>query len=142
MENKKSINEIQKELLEEFSFLDDWMDRYALIIEMGNELKGLPEKEKTPQNLIEGCQSRVWIVGQPQENGTLALNAESDAVIVKGMIAMLLRIFDGQPAKDIVEADLSFIKELGLQDNLSPTRSNGLSSMIRHIKLLASKMLL
>ncbi len=134
----KTIDEIQHEIIDEFAFLDDWMDRYALIIEMGNELAPIAVEEKIPNNIIEGCQSRVWIVGHPQPDGTILFTADSDAVIVKGIIAMLLKVLSGQQARDIAEADLFFIDELGLRQHLSPTRSNGLLAMIRHIKLLAA----
>lgn len=134
----KTIDEIQHEIIDEFAFLDDWMDRYALIIEMGNELAPIAIEEKIPNNIIEGCQSRVWIAGHPQPDGTILFTADSDAVIVKGIIAMLLKVLSGQQARDIAEADLFFIDELGLRQHLSPTRSNGLLAMIRHIKLLAA----
>lgn len=134
----KTINEIQQELIEEFALLDDWMDRYALIIDMGNELEPIAVEEKVPNNIIEGCQSRVWIAGHPQPDGTIRLTADSDAVIVKGIIAMLLKTLSGQKAEDIAKADLFFIDELGLRQHLSPTRSNGLLAMVRHIKLLAA----
>lgn len=134
----KTIDEIQHEIIDEFAFLDDWMDRYALIIEMGNELAPIAVEEKIPNNIIEGCQSRVWIVGHPQPDGTILFTADSDAVIVKGIIAMLLKVLSRQQARDIAEADLFFIDELGLRQHLSPTRSNGLLAMIRHIKLLAA----
>lgn len=137
-----TINERQDELIEEFAFLDDWMDRYALIIEMGNELEPLADSQKVPEHTIEGCQSRVWITGTPNADGTLTLQADSDAVIVKGIIAMLLRVLSGQSAKDIAGADLYFIEKLGLKEHLSPTRSNGLLAMVRHIKIMAQAMLL
>lgn len=133
-----TINQIQDEIIEEFSFLNDWMDRYEMIIEMGNELPPMPEEEKTPQHIIEGCQSRVWINGEVDSNGLLQLRADSDAVIVKGIIAMLLKVLSGQKPSDIVNADLYFIDKVGLKEHLSPTRSNGLVSMVRHIKLLAT----
>ena len=134
----KTINEIQDELIEEFSYLDDWMDKYQLIIEMGNELPEFPEKDKTPEHIIEGCQSRVWITGEEQADETLRIAADSDAIIVKGIIAMLVKVLDGQKAEDIAKADLYFIDKVGLRDHLSPTRSNGVLAMVRHIKLLAS----
>lgn len=133
-----SIKEIQEEIISEFSILDDWMDRYELIIEMGGQLAPLPDSEKVPNNLIEGCQSRVWITGEVNEDGLLQLRADSDAVIVKGIIALLLRVLSGQSPKDVVDADLFFINEVGLKEHLSPTRSNGLVSMVRHIKVLAA----
>lgn len=133
-----TINQIQDEIIEEFALLEDWMDRYEMIIEMGNDLSPLPEKEKTPEHLIEGCQSRVWITGHLDQEGKLQLQADSDAVIVKGIIAMLLKVLSGQTPQDILNADLYFIDKVGLKQHLSPTRSNGLLSMVRHIKLLAS----
>ena len=136
----KTINEIQDELIEEFSYLDDWMDKYQLIIEMGNELPPFPEHDKTPEHIIEGCQSRVWITGEEQPGGTLKIAADSDAIIVKGIIAMLVKVLDGQSAEDIAKADLYFIDKVGLKDHLSPTRSNGVLAMVRHIKLMASAM--
>lgn len=133
-----TINQIQDEIITDFSLLDDWMDRYEMIIEMGNELTPMPESEKTPQHLIEGCQSRVWISGELDTDNRLQLQADSDAVIVKGIIAMLLKVLSGQAPADILHADLYFIDKIGLKEHLSPTRSNGLLSMVRHIKLLAS----
>lgn len=133
-----TINQIQDEIIADFSLLDDWMDRYEMIIEMGNELSPMPESEKTPQHLIEGCQSRVWISGELDADKRLQLQADSDAVIVKGIIAMLLKVLSGQTPADILQADLYFIDKIGLKEHLSPTRSNGLLSMVRHIKLLAS----
>ena len=134
----KTINEIQDEIIEEFSYLDDWMDKYQLIIEMGNELPDFPEKDKTPEHIIEGCQSRVWITGEEQADRTVRIAADSDAIIVKGIIAMLVKVLDGQKAEDIRDADLYFIDKVGLKDHLSPTRSNGVLAMVRHIKLLSS----
>lgn len=133
-----TINQIQDEIIADFSLLDDWMDRYEMIIEMGNELDPMPESKKTPQHLIEGCQSRVWISGELDADNHLQLQADSDAVIVKGIIAMLLKVLSGQTPADILQADLYFIDKIGLKEHLSPTRSNGLLSMVRHIKLLAS----
>lgn len=139
---KVTINEIQEELVADFELLDDWMDRYELIISMGGELPEMPEQEKTPEHLIEGCQSRVWIAGEVEpSSGTLQLRADSDAVIVKGIIAMLLQVLSGQKPQDILDADLYFIDKVGLKEHLSPTRSNGLLSMVRHIKLMAAKAL-
>lgn len=133
-----SIQEIQDEIIGEFSLLDDWMDRYQMIIDMGATLSPLPDADKVPENVIEGCQSRVWITGEVDAEGLLQLRADSDAVIVKGIIAMLLKVLSGQKPEDIVHADLYFIDAVGLKEHLSPTRSNGLLSMVRHIKLLAA----
>lgn len=132
-----TINQIQDEIIEDFSALDDWMDRYALIIEMGNSLPAMAEEHKTQTNIIEGCQSRVWITAEMRE-GKVHFEGESDAIIVRGIVSMLLRVLNDQPAQAIVDADLYFIKEIGLQEHLSPTRSNGLVSMLRQMKLFAA----
>ena len=139
-----TINELQDEVIEEFSCLDDWMDRYQLLIDMGEEQEPLPASLKTEQNLIDGCQSRVWIDCQhtPASNGSagegiLTFRAESDALIVKGIITLLLRVVSGHTAKEILDADLYFIEEIGLREHLSPTRSNGLLAMIKTIKAYA-----
>lgn len=132
-----TINKIQDEIIEDFSALDDWMDRYALIIEMGNSLPAMAEEHKTQTNIIEGCQSRVWITAEMRE-GKVHFEGESDAIIVRGIVSMLLRVLNDQPAQAIVDADLYFIKEIGLQEHLSPTRSNGLVSMLRQMKLFAA----
>ncbi len=132
-----TINEIQDEVIEEFSAFDDWMDKYELLIDMGNSLKPLEEKYKTEDNLIDGCQSRVWIVCE-NNDGLLSFAADSDALIVKGIISLLLRLFDHQKAADILAADLYFINSIGLQEHLSPTRANGLLSMIKHIRAYAA----
>lgn len=132
-----TINEIQDEIIEEFSALEDWMDRYALIIDLGNTLEPLPESDKTPTNIIEGCQSRVWITAS-YEGGKVYFRGESDAIIVKGIVSLLLRVLDGQTPQDILNSDLYFIKEIGLSEHLSPTRSNGLVSMLRQMRLFAA----
>jgi cysteine desulfuration protein SufE len=134
-----TINEIQDEVIEEFIELDDWMDRYQLLIDLGEEQEPLDEAFKTNDNLIDGCQSRVWLVCENQ-NGILHFKAESDALIVKGIVNLLLRIVNNQPAKDILEADFYFIEQIGLTEHLSPTRSNGLLTMIRKIKVYALAM--
>lgn len=128
-----SIREIQREILDEFEPIEDWMDRYAILIEMGTALEPLPEQDKVPANLIEGCQSRVWIKAVLNESGTLSLWADSDALIVKGIAALLLRVFNNQKPSDILSEELFFLEELGLKEHLSPTRSNGLVSMINRI---------
>ncbi len=133
----KTIEELQNELIEQFEPFDDWMDRYQLIIEMGDELPQITEQEKKDENLIEGCQSRVWIVGEAHDDGTLHFRADSDALIVKGIAAMLLKIYDGQTPSAILNSPLFFIERLNLTGHLSPTRSNGLSSMIQRIKTYA-----
>ena len=132
-----TINEIQDEIIEEFSALEDWMDRYALIIDLGNTLEPLPESDKTPTNIIEGCQSRVWITAS-YEGGKVHFRGESDAIIVKGIVSLLLRVLDGQTPQDILDSDLYFSKEIGLSEHLSPTRSNGLVSMLRQMRLFAA----
>lgn len=132
-----TINEIQDTIIEEFEGLDDWMDRYALIIEMGNALPPMPEAHKTPQNIIEGCQSRVWITAEMRE-GRVHFEGESDAIIVRGIVSLLLRALDGQTPEEILASDLYFIKRIGLSEHLSPTRSNGLVSMLRQMRLFAA----
>lgn len=132
-----TINEIQNEIIEEFTALDDWMDRYSLLIEMGNALDPMPEASKTPEHIIEGCQSRVWITAR-LEGGKVHFEGESDAIIVKGIVSLLLRVLNDQSPQDILSSDLYFIKEIGLQEHLSPTRSNGLVSMLRQMKLYAA----
>ena len=131
-----TINEIQDEIIEEFSGFDDWMDRYSLLIDLGNELPAMPEEKKTEQNLIDGCQSKVWIDAR-MEDGRLMLEGDSDAILVKGIVALLLKVLNGQTPQDILNADLYFIGKTGLQEHLSPTRSNGLLAMIKQIKMYA-----
>lgn len=133
----KTIEELQNELIEQFEPFDDWMDRYQLIIEMGDELPQITEQEKKDENLIEGCQSRVWIVCEAHDDGTLHFRADSDALIVKGIAAMLLKIYDDQTPSAILNSPLFFIEKLNLTGHLSPTRSNGLASMIQRIKTYA-----
>ena len=131
-----TINEIQDEIIEEFSGFDDWMDKYQLLIDLGNEQAPLDEKYKTESNLIDGCQSRVWLQCD-YEDGKLVFTAESDALIVKGIVALLIRVLSGHTPKEIVEADLYFIDQIGLKDHLSPTRSNGLLAMMKQMKMYA-----
>lgn len=133
----KNIDTLQDEIIEEFSMIDDWMDRYALIIDMGNELPPLDEAHKTAQNLIDGCQSRVWMHATMQPDGTLHIDADSDALIVKGIVAMLVRVLSDHTPQEILDCDLHFIKEIGLQEHLSPTRSNGLVAMVKRIRTIA-----
>ena len=132
-----TINEIQDEIIEEFNAFDDWMDKYSLIIDMGNNLTPLDEQYKTNQNLIEGCQSRVWITAQIKD-GKVHFEGESDAIIVKGIVSLLFRVLNNQTPNDILNNELYFIKEIGLQEHLSPTRSNGLVSMLKQMKLFAA----
>ena len=131
-----TINEQQDEVIEEFSELDDWMDRYQLLIDLGEEQEPLPDNEKTEQNLIDGCQSRVWQVCD-EHNGILTFRAESDALIVKGFVSLLIRVVSGHTPQEILDADLYFIREIGLTEHLSPTRSNGLLAMIKQMRMYA-----
>ena len=131
-----TINEIQDEIIEEFSGFDDWMDKYQLLIDLGNEQEPLDEKYKTEQNLIDGCQSRVWLQADLVD-GKIHFSAESDALIVKGIVALLIRVLSDQTPKDILNADLYFIEQIGLKEHLSPTRSNGLLAMVKQIKMYA-----
>ena len=129
-----TINETPHEIIEEFVELEDWMDRYQLLIDMGEEQEPLPDGEKTEQNLIDGCQSRVWIVCDRGADGRLTFRAESDALIVKGIVSLVIRVFSGHTPQEILDADLYFIPRIGLTEHLSPTRSNGLLAMIRQIR--------
>lgn len=131
------IDEKQQELIDEFSGMDDWMDRYATIIDMGADLKPLPEKDKTPEHLIEGCQSRVWLTASLDDEGHMHFAADSDASIVKGIIAMLVDVLDGATPDEVLNTDLHFIDAIGLGEHLSPTRSNGLLAMVKQMKLYA-----
>ena len=131
-----TINEIQDEVIEEFADFDDWMDKYQMLIDLGNDLGILDEKYKTEQNLIDGCQSRVWLQCD-YVDGKLVFSAESDALIVKGIIALLIRVISGHTPEEIRDADLYFIEKIGLKDHLSPTRSNGLLAMVKQIKAYA-----
>lgn len=132
----RSINEIQDEVVDEFADLDDWMDKYQMLIDLGNDLEALDEKYKNEQNLIDGCQSRVWLQCDYRD-GALWFTADSDALIVKGIIALLLRVVSGHTPKEIIEADLYFIERIGLREHLSPTRSNGLLAMVKQVKAYA-----
>lgn len=131
-----TINDVQQEIIEEFSVYEDWMDKYSYLIELGNELKDLDPKDKVEQNLIKGCQSRVWLVADFVD-GKLVFRAESDAVIVKGLVALLLRVASNRTPEEIIENEFFFVDAIGLRQHLSPTRSNGLLSMIKQIKLYA-----
>lgn len=131
-----TINEIQDEIIEEFSMFEDWMDRYALLIDLGNSLEKLDDKYKVENNLIEGCQSRVWLQAD-YDNGKIHFRADSDAVIVKGIIALLIKVLSERTPSEIIEADLYFIERIGLKEHLSPTRSNGLVSMIKQMRFYA-----
>lgn len=131
-----SIKEIQEEIIEEFAMYEDWMQRYEYMIELGKSLPLIDEKYKTDDNLIKGCQSKVWVHAEMEEE-KLVFTADSDAIITKGIIAILVRAFSNQHPKDIIEADTSFIDEIGLKEHLSPTRANGLVSMIKQLKMYA-----
>ena len=131
-----TINEAQDEVIEEFADLTDWMDKYQLLIDLGNELEPLDAKYKTDDNLIDGCQSRVWLHAD-MKDGLIVFTADSDALIVKGIIALLIRVLSGHTPEEIASADLYFIERIGLKDHLSPTRSNGLLAMLRQIKIYA-----
>lgn len=131
-----TINELQDEVIEEFSAFDDWMDKYALLIDLGNSLPPLEEKYKTESNLIEGCQSRVWLQAD-YEDGKISFKGESDAVIVKGIVSLLIRVISEHTPQEILDADLYFIERIGLKEHLSPTRSNGLVAMVKQMRLYA-----
>jgi cysteine desulfuration protein SufE len=131
-----TINEIQDEIIEEFSGFDDWMDKYQLLIDLGNEQEPLDDKYKTEQNLIDGCQSRVWLQADLVD-GNIHFSAESDALIVKGIVALLIRVLSDHTPQEILDADLYFIEEIGLKEHLSPTRSNGLLAMVKQMKVYA-----
>ena len=135
-----TINQIQDEIIEEFELLEDWLDRYELLIDYGKGLPAFPEELRTKQNLIDGCQSQVWFVASLQD-GRIVYQADSEAALVKGIVALLLRVLNNQSPKDIVGADLYFIQKIGLQEHLSPTRSNGLAAMLHQMKLYALALL-
>ena len=132
-----TINEIQDEIIAEFSDYDDWMDKYQLLIDLGNEQQPLDEKYKNESNLIEGCQSRVWLQADLTDEGKVHFQAESDALIVKGIITLLIKVLDNQTPEDILNADLYFIEQIGLREHLSPTRSNGLLAMMKQMRMYA-----
>lgn len=132
-----TIEETQQEIADEFSEVDDWMDRYSMIIDMGNSLPEISEELKTPDRLIEGCQSRVWLDGNLDADGKVEFTADSDAIIVKGIIAMLIKVLNGHTPREIIDADLHFINDIGLAEHLSPTRSNGLLAMLKQMKAYA-----
>jgi cysteine desulfuration protein SufE len=131
-----TIKEIQNEIIDEFSMFDDWMQRYEYIIELGKSLPLINEEYKTDENLIKGCQSKVWLHGE-QKDDKIVFTADSDAILTKGIIAILIRAFSNQKAADIINADTDFIDEIGLKEHLSATRANGLVSMIKNIKMYA-----
>lgn len=132
----QTINEIQDEIIEEFSAFEDWMDKYQMLIDLGNDLAPLDEQYKNTQNLIDGCQSRVWLQCD-YIDGRLHFQADSDALIVKGIIALLIQVLSDHTPQEILDADLYFIEQIGLKDHLSPTRSNGLLAMVKQIRMYA-----
>lgn len=131
-----TINELQDEIIEEFSQFDDWMDKYALLIDLGNSLEVLDEKHKTPQNIIEGCQSRVWLNAE-MNDGIITYQGESDAILVKGIVSLLISVMSGHTPDEILNTELYFIDKIGLKEHLSPTRSNGLLAMVKQMKMYA-----
>ena len=131
-----TIQEIENQIIDEFANFDEWLDKYSYLIELGKDCPAIDEKDKTESNLIKGCQSRVWLSCEHRD-GRLFFRADSDAVITKGIITLLIRTFNGQSPKDILDADLHFIDVIGLKEHLSPTRSNGLTSMVKQIKMYA-----
>lgn len=131
-----TINELQDNVIEDFSAFDDWMDKYALLIDLGNSLPPLEEKYKTESNLIEGCQSRVWLQAD-YEDGKIIFKGESDAVIVKGIVSLLINVLSGHTPQEILDTDLYFIEQIGLKEHLSPTRSNGLVAMVKQMRMYA-----
>ena len=131
-----SINEVQQEIIEEFSIYDDWLDRYQYIVDLGNSLSDFPPEEETDMNLIEGCQSKVWIIASYRE-GKVYFKAKSDAIIVKGIVALLIRVLSGRTPDEILENELFFIDKIGLTEHLSPTRSNGLVAMVKRMRMFA-----
>lgn len=132
-----SIEDRQQGLIAEFSDIEDWMDRYGYIIDLGNALPEIDESKKTPQNLIEGCQSRVWLDAELDDEGKINFTADSDAIIVKGIISLLISVLNGHTPDEILDADLHFINDIGLGEHLSPTRSNGLLAMVKQMKMYA-----
>ena len=133
----KSIDDIQREIVEEFAVYDEWLDKYEYLIDLGRELPLAAEGDKTDANLIEGCQSRVWLTCTRDEDGRLHFAADSDAIITTGLSSLLIRVFEGQTPADILAADLHFIDDIGLKENLSPTRAGGLAAMIKRIRSYA-----
>lgn len=139
---QKNINDIQEEIIEEFSAFDDWMDRYSLLIDYGNSLDPFPEADRNEQNLIDGCQSKVWFTAtlQPSDDDTapvIIYRGDSDAILVKGIVALLIRVLSGHTPQQIIDADLYFIDAINLREHLSPTRSNGLAAMLKQMRLYA-----
>ena len=144
---RMTIQDIQRQIIEEFAIFDNWLDKYEYIIDLGKNLEPIAEEEKVDENLIKGCQSRVWLVceeaAENEDDGgvkkLLHFRADSDAIITKGIISLLIRVFNNQTPKDILDANLTFLEEIGLKENLSPTRANGLVSMLSRIRLYAAE---
>ena len=130
------INEIQDEIIEEFSSFDDWMDRYSLLIDYGNGLEAFPEVDKNEKNLIDGCQSKLWFTAEMRD-GKVIYHGDSDAILVRGIVALLIRVLSNHTPKEIVDTNLYFIDEINLREHLSPTRSNGLNAMLKQMRLFA-----
>lgn len=131
-----TINELQDEIIDEFSVLEDWMDKYGMLIDLGNTLEPLPEEYRIPQNLIEGCQSRVWLHAEMQQ-GNVVFAGDSDAILVKGIVSLLIKVLSGHTPDEILNTELYFIDRIGLKEHLSPTRSNGLLAMVKQMKMYA-----
>ncbi len=131
-----TINELQDEIIEDFSVLEDWMDKYGMLIDLGNALEPFPEEYRIPQNLIEGCQSRVWLHAEMRQ-GNVIFAGDSDAILVKGIVSLLIKVLSGHTPDEILHADLYFIDRIGLKEHLSPTRSNGLLAMVKQMKMYA-----
>ena len=131
-----TISQLQDNIIEDFSQFDDWMDKYSLLIDLGNSLEPLEEKQKTPQNIIEGCQSRVWLDAE-MNDGIITYKGESDAVLVKGLVSLLIQVMSGHTPDEIINTELYFIDKIGLREHLSPTRSNGLLAMVKQMKMFA-----
>lgn len=138
MNNQKSLQEIENKIVDEFSMFDDWLDKYEYLIELGKALKDYPEEKKTDDRLVKGCQSRVWIDFQ-MKDGRIFFNADSDAIITKGIISLLIKIYSGRTPEEILSSDFSVVERIGLKENLSPTRANGLVSMIAMIREIAAE---
>ena len=134
MKQSKSIDDIQNEIIDEFAVYDEWLDKYEYLIDLGRDLPLIAETDKTDANLIDGCQSRVWLTCARDEYGCLNFAADSDAIITKGLISLLIRVFDGRQPQEILDADLYFVDTIGLKENLSPTRAGGLAAMIKRIR--------
>lgn len=134
-----SINEIQDEIIAEFADYDDWMDKYSYLIELGNDMPPFPDEHRKKENIIEGCQSTVWIHAEKNADGNVVYQGDADAIIVKGIVGLLIRVLSGHKPDEILETDLYFIDKVGFKENLTPTRSNGLLAMVRQMKVYAAQ---